>query len=129
MEDIKKERFISKNHTPVSIERTEEILNQMKNSVCKIYKGGFIGTGFFCKKKLNSTKKDLYALITNNHVLNENNIKLDSTFSLSIGDNDNQMKNIKISSNRKHIQIKIWIQLLLKYFQIMIISQKVIFWK
>ena len=101
MEDIKKERFISNNHIPVSIERTEEILYQMKNSVCKIYKGGFIGTGFFCKVKLSNSKKNLYVLITNNHVLDENKIKLDSTFSLSIGDNDKQIKNIKISSDRK----------------------------
>jgi len=35
---------------PVSIEATEKILNQMKNSICKvILESGREGTGFFCK--------------------------------------------------------------------------------
>ena len=71
----------------------------MKNSVCKIYKGGFIGTGFFLKMK--SLNNDLFALITNHHVLDQNNIKIDSIISYSIGDNEKQIRNIKISSDRK----------------------------
>ena len=102
MAEIKEERYLKNYPIPIPIERTEEILYQMKNSVCKIYKGGFIGTGFFCKKKLlNNNKKDLYVLITNNHVLNEDKITLGSTISLSIWDNDNQIQNITISLNRK----------------------------
>jgi hypothetical protein len=33
---------------PISIEKTEIILNQMKRSICLIY-GKSFGTGFFCK--------------------------------------------------------------------------------
>ena len=100
MEEINKERYITNSHNPVSIKRTEEILIQMNNSICKIYKGDFSGTGFFCKMKLLNSKY-LYVLITNNHVWDKNNIKLDSTFSLTIGDDDNKIKKNKITSNRK----------------------------
>ena len=99
MEEINKERYITNSYSPVSIKKIEEILFQMNNSICKIYKRVFVGTGFFCKMKLLNSIY-LYVLITNNHVLDENNIKLDSTFSLSIGDN-NKIKKIKKTSGRK----------------------------
>ena len=100
MEEINKEKYITNSYSPASIKKIEEILFQMNNCICKIYKRGFVGTGFFCKMKLLNSKY-LYVLITNNHVLDENNIKLDSTFSLSIGDNDNKIRPIKITSGMK----------------------------
>ena len=36
MEDINKEKKIKNGIEPVSIEKTEKIINQMKNCVCKI---------------------------------------------------------------------------------------------
>lgn len=101
MEEIIEEQLNNKNHIPITIEQTEKILVQMKNSVCKIYKGGFKGTGFLCKIPFLNSKKYLYTLITNNHVLNEEDIKLNSNISFSIGDSE-LIKNIKISSNRQN---------------------------
>ena len=39
--------------SPVSIKSTEIILDQMKNSVCKIHKGKINGTGFFIRISYN----------------------------------------------------------------------------
>ena len=89
MEEIK-EKYIKDSIEPVSINSTEIILNQMKKCVCKIRIKGIKGTGFFAKIPY---KNDvLSVLITNNHVLGEDNIK--------------DGKNISISlNNEKHLKI------------------------
>ena len=49
MNNIILEKNIEKSPFPVSIEGVEQILFQMKNSICKIIKcDGDKGTGFFC---------------------------------------------------------------------------------
>ena len=100
MEDIIKEQFISDYPLPISKEQTEKIISQMKSSVVKIYKGGFKGTGFLCKIPEFDSKKISYFLITNHHVLKEDDIKLDSIISFSISD-QSQLKSLSLSSNRK----------------------------
>ena len=51
---------------PISLNATEKIIRQMKNSVCKLYLNDQSeATGFFCKMPYN--KKFLYALMTNYH--------------------------------------------------------------
>ena len=99
MEDISQEKYVSEYHLPISIEQTEKIIYQMKHNVCKIYKGGFKGTGFFCRIAFSNTKQ-FYGLITNNHVLNENDIKLNSCITFSIGD-EKIHKTIQILPGRK----------------------------
>jgi len=61
---IDEEKFINNYPLPVTIDETELILKQMKNSICKIENKNGSGTGFFCQI---SNKK---VLITNNHVIN-----------------------------------------------------------
>jgi len=82
---------------PISIESTEIILKQMKTSVCKIH-GKNNGTGFFTK--IPYKNQLLPVLITNNHILGENDILPDKIITFSIN-NGEIMKNIKIDSNRK----------------------------
>ena len=72
MEDIETEQYINISPDPVSFKGTENILQQMNNCVCKIYYNGH-GTGFFTKIPFKS--KLLPVLITNNHIINENDIK------------------------------------------------------
>jgi hypothetical protein len=55
----------------ISINKTEKILNQIKNCVCKI-NGNKIGTGFFCK--ILYKNKLIPVLMTNYRVLNDNNL-------------------------------------------------------
>ena len=80
---------------PVSLEGTNTILNQMKFSVCKIYKEEINGTGFFCKLPYKS--EILSFLITNNHILNNEDIEINKSIKLSI---NNEFKNIKIDEKR-----------------------------
>jgi len=97
MEEIKK-KYIKDSIEPVSINSTEIILNQMKKCVCKIHIKGIKGTGFFAKIPY---KNDvLSVLITNNHVLGEDNIKDGKNISISLN-NEKTFKNIKIDSKRK----------------------------
>ena len=87
MSDIIKERFIEDQPIPVSLEGTKKILFQMENCICKIFlTNGEKGTGFFCKIPFNNYL--LPVLITNNHVLNENDIKDNNIIELSINNNE-----------------------------------------
>ena len=99
MEDSKeeKEKYInSTSPEPVSFKGTENILNQMNNCVCRIYNNGN-GTGFFTKIPFKS--KLLPVLITNNHILNQNDIKNNETIILDLN-NDKILKKLKIDNNR-----------------------------
>ena len=92
-----KELFIEDSLSPISIESTEIILDQMKNSVCEIHLGK-TGTGFFVRIPYNN--QILKLLITNNHVLNEKDIMIDNIINISLN-NEKIFKEIKIDSNRK----------------------------
>ena len=78
MDDKIEEVLIEDQPTPVDLEGTKLILSQMENCICKIVKDdGQKGTGFFSKIPFPDEKNLLNVLITNNHVLNENDIKND----------------------------------------------------
>ena len=82
------ENLLNKYPLPVTMGKTEEILKQMKESICKIENKNGDGTGFFCKilnKKI---------LITNNHVINEEIIKNNNILKVKL--NDTIKKYIKI---------------------------------
>ena len=89
MTQIEKEKLLNKYPLPVTIEKTEIILKQMKENICKIKNKNGDGTGFFCKilnKKL---------LITNNHIINEEIIKDKKIINIKLNDNK-IMKDLKI---------------------------------
>ena len=92
------EKFIKDSLSPVSIQTMEIILEQMKNSVCKIHIEGNNGTGFFIKVSYNNKLYKL--LIINNHVLNEKDIIEGNKINISLN-NEKIFKEIKIDSNRK----------------------------
>ena len=58
------------------------------------------GTGFFCKISSQTKTNYLTVLFTNNHVLNENDIKIGSTIDFSLND-DNIYKAINIYEKSK----------------------------
>ena len=93
-----KEISIKDSLDPVSIEQTEIILDQMKESVCKIHIEGKHGTGFFMQVPYDN--QSLKLLITNNHVLNEQDIMPGNTINISLN-NEQIFKKIKIDINRK----------------------------
>jgi len=97
MSDIHQQKLIEEQPIPVSIEGIKKILFQMENSICKIIlEDGEKGTAFFCKIPFNSDL--LPVLITNNHVLNDNDIENDKIIKLII---NNGVKKIKIDNSRK----------------------------
>ena len=81
--NIKKEVLIQDQPIPVSIQGIKNILFQLENCICQIYqKNGGKGTGFFCKILFQN--KLLPVLITNNHVLEEEDIKNNEIIKLTI---------------------------------------------
>ena len=86
---------------PVSREAYKIIDNQMEKYICKIYGiNENIGTGFFCKIPFPDEFKLIPVLITNNHILNENEILNDRIIKISL-DDDKIKKEIKIFPERK----------------------------
>jgi V8-like Glu-specific endopeptidase len=69
----------------------------MKYSVCKIYKRGENGTGFFCNLPYKS--KSIPFLITNNHILNSEDIEINKDIKISLN-NGREFKNINIDESR-----------------------------
>ena len=67
MDEIIKEKYIIKSPEPVSLEKSEVIIDQMKKCVCRIYYNNNMGTGFFIKIPYKS--KLLPILMTNNHII------------------------------------------------------------
>ena len=97
MSDIKQEKLIKEQPIPVSVKNEKTILFQIENCICKIYiKNGGIGTGFFCKIPFNNNL--LPVLITNNHVLNKDDIDNNKIIKLMI---NNKVKKIEIDNSRK----------------------------
>ena len=93
------EKYLETSPIPVSIEGTETIINQMKNGICKIFTKGGKGSGFFCRISDETKTNYLTVLFTNNHVLNEDDIRIGSTIKFSLND-DNIYKTIKIDERR-----------------------------
>ena len=73
----------------------------MKNCICKIYKDdGSQGTGFFCRIPFPDENNLLHVLITNNHILGENDIEYNKVIEISIN-NEKEDRNIKIENKRR----------------------------
>jgi len=100
--DIKQEVLIEDQPSPVSLKGTKNILFQLENCICRIYqKNGGKGTGFFTKIKFKN--KLLTVLITNNHVLKEEDIENNKIIKLNRYndiENKNEDISIKIDDSR-----------------------------
>ena len=95
MVDIKKEKYINISPEPVTLTGTKKIFNQMNKCVCKLY-NGCEGTGFFTKIPYNN--KLLPVLITNNHIINENDIKINKKISIYL---NKEIRTIELNEKRK----------------------------
>ena len=98
MVDNAKENFTESLPDPVSLEGTQKIIDQMNNSICRIYNENRKGTGFFVKIPY---KSDLLpVLITNNQVINKDDILSIKSISIYIN-NDKKIKTLILDRNRK----------------------------
>ena len=95
MSYFQQEKRIENQPIAVSIDNMRKIISQMENCICIIYtENGNKGTGFICKIPLLKNP----VLITNNHVLNENEIKNGKIIKLII--NNKKPNTIKIDNSR-----------------------------
>jgi len=110
MSDIIEEIEIKGQPDPVDLEGTKVIISQMKNCICKIVKdNGDKGTGFFCKIPFPDENNLLYVLITNSHLLNENDIKINKIINFKMYNKEKKKeegKQIRIDISRKKLTIK-----------------------
>jgi len=81
---------------PITLPKQKEITRQMEKCVCKIHINGKNGTGFFAKIPYKNTF--IKVLMTNNHVLDSNDILENKIITFSI---NNNIKDIKIGKDRK----------------------------
>ena len=102
------EALIEDQPSPVDIEGTRKILEQMESCICRIYTNNIKGTGFFCKIPFPDNNNLLPFLITNNHVLNENDIEIGKIINLTMYNkekHENVEKRIKIDGSRKKFSL------------------------
>ena len=90
---------IKTNQPIITAKKNKNILSLLEKCVCKIITKKGTGTGCFCKMFYPDQFKLLPVLITNNHVLDQNNIKINDIIEISF-DNVN-IKKIKITDSRK----------------------------
>ena len=100
--NIIKESLIESQPIPVDLKGTEIILSQMENCICKIYQNDKKGTGFFCKIPFLDKNNSLYVLITNNHILNENDIENNKGIKIILNNKEQKIiKEIKLDKSRR----------------------------
>jgi ribosomal protein L7Ae-like RNA K-turn-binding protein len=99
-DEIIKEAHIDGHLYSMSLKTMKFFCNQMETSICKIQKpNNIFGTGFICKIK---SKNNLYkapVLITCNHVLNENDLKIGNEIDIVF--NNTYYIKLKINKLRK----------------------------
>ena len=96
-----KEKVVNTDFKSISFESMKCILEQMDKNICKIKcKYGGYGTGFFCLIPFPDKLNLLPVLITNNHVLEENDIAQGKIIEFSFS-NDKYFYRITIDNLRK----------------------------
>ena len=87
--------------SPIFLEGSKKILNQMEKSVFRIFaKNGYKGTGFFCKIPL-SLNQYFRVFITNNHVLNKEYLEKENEIKISLKD-DKHIRSINLRNKFKY---------------------------
>ena len=93
------EAFIPGNAASIQDEKLKIIVNQKEKSICKIIKNNNpIGTGFLCS--INKDSKKRTTLITANHVLGVEDLKIGKEIKITFGDKNEDIKILKINNSR-----------------------------
>ena len=99
--DYIEEKKLKDHPTSLNKKDLKKILKQMEKSICKIKcKDGSFGTGFFCKIPLPDNSNLLPVLITNYHILSEDDVAVDNFINISL-DEDKFESKIYINKTRK----------------------------
>ena len=85
----------------VTIKQSLIINEQIQKCICKIYiNEGGNGTGFFCYLTDQKNNNQIPVMITNNHIIGENDLKNNNKIKISFN-NDDIYKDIEIDSKRR----------------------------
>ena len=85
---------------PLTTTQNKMILSQLEKTVCKIHKSdGTKASGFLCRIPFPDKNRLLPVLITNNHILNKDDIQLNKSIKITLGDNEIE-KFIKLDKSR-----------------------------
>ena len=87
--------IIKDNPEPVSYYATNKIIEQMKNTICRIKIGKNFGTGFFCFIRYKNKK--IPVLVSNYHIIDEKIINYGQTISVEI---KNEKRNIYLKDKK-----------------------------
>ena len=71
-----KESILNNYPNIISYDCSKKIITQMERNICKINIGQTQGTGFFCKIPFPNKNNILPVFITNNHIIDNNLLKL-----------------------------------------------------
>ena len=72
------EKILKDHQKFLSIEIMKIVFNYAENKICKIFcNDGRIETGFFCIIPLDNLNNNLRVLMTNNHIIGENELNSD----------------------------------------------------
>lgn len=93
LNNIKREGHILGQPESLSLNQIEKVMQQLKNSICKIIKENYTGTGFICLLKSKDNKYRIPVLLTCHHIINNEDIK--------------EEKNIELKFFSKNIIIKL----------------------
>ena len=101
-QDYYKEGEIPGHVKQTNLESMIIITKQMIESVCKIHGNKLDGTGFFCaiQNMKEWNPQSIYTLMTNNHVLEEEDIKPNKKIKISLNNEKKQLE-ITIDDSRK----------------------------
>ena len=91
---------LNKQPQPIDMEQMDIIKEKMKKSICKIINDKGCGTGFFCKIPFPDEFNLLPVIITNYHVIDQNDLKQGKRIQFSLN-NDQLNFNILIDNSRK----------------------------
>ena len=100
---MKKTEIIEEKKIPdypieTNIEGINKIHDQLESCICQIYTQKLLWTGFFCLFEYN--KKLIALLVTNNHILAQNQICNGEVITIFLNNNKN-MRKIKIDEKRR----------------------------
>lgn len=85
----------------ITLQKTEKIVEQIKNSIFKIHiSDGGNGTGFFCNIHNIKTKQTMTVMITNNHIIGQEYLYSNKSIKISFN-NEEKIMDIKLDSSRK----------------------------
>ena len=89
----------------ISSEQSEKVIKQSKFYICKVINKPKYGTGFLCKIPFPDKSNYLPVLMTNHHVINEEELLNEKKLTIKF-ENDLNEKIIKITSERKIFSLK-----------------------